>query len=242
MFLLLHDNWEIRGTEKKGKGVFAKRDIAAGTIIGDYLGMVVPGEDGHKYEDESNFYTMYLSEEASIIPDLTKEGIHFINHSCAPTCWMYVYEGHTLYVAIRKIFAGEEITVDYMLDPLDKTCSPCTDICHCGAVLCRNTMHAGKKLSDAWEGFSEKERKKATYTIGKQLERLPTYPNSIPDNPIYTLFGNGQKNAFVVDTKEMFSIGEVRELIRAKGICLQFPKMNCKVLGVIDDLIITRSI
>ena len=48
MFLLNTDYWEVKESEKKGRGVFVKKDITAGTVIGDYLGKIVSDDDETK--------------------------------------------------------------------------------------------------------------------------------------------------------------------------------------------------
>src|SRR5476651_958428 len=110
MFILPPEYLDVRKTEDRGNGVFAKKDIPAGTIIGDYLGKLIREEEEEKYEDEKCFYLMYYSNKASIFPDGKKPGIHLINHSCEPNTYMYTYQGRTLYFALRQIFAGEELT------------------------------------------------------------------------------------------------------------------------------------
>src|SRR3989344_4466444 len=48
MFLIKDDFWQIKKTKERGYGVFARKEIKAGTIIGDYLGKVIktdPGEE-----------------------------------------------------------------------------------------------------------------------------------------------------------------------------------------------------
>ena len=41
MFLIKDDFWQIKKTKERGYGVFARKEIKAGTIIGDYLGKVI---------------------------------------------------------------------------------------------------------------------------------------------------------------------------------------------------------
>jgi len=45
MFLISDDYWQIQKTKEKGYGVFAKKEIKKGTIIGDYLGKVIKTAD-----------------------------------------------------------------------------------------------------------------------------------------------------------------------------------------------------
>ena len=101
MILLASDYWEVRATPTKGQGLFAKKAIAKGTIIGDYLGIILHPRDA--IVDENNFYLMYYHDRAAIAPDLTKPGVHLLNHSCRPNSAFYIYKGHTLAFALRQI-------------------------------------------------------------------------------------------------------------------------------------------
>ncbi len=58
----------------------------------------------------------------------------YINHSCAPNCFSRVTRGHMLFLSLRDIAAGEEITLDYT--PSQHPGRPCT----CGAANCRGVM------------------------------------------------------------------------------------------------------
>lgn len=187
MFLLPSTYWHIRNTKEKGRGVFARKKIAVGTIIGDYLGKVIKTADYDLSKDAKGLYLMYLTDQASIYPDLKKPDIHLFNHACVPNCWMYIYRGHTLFFALGDIEVGEELTIAYLLSPKDG-CDPCTHSCVCKSKNCRGTMHLTKENYDRWQHFQNIQRKKtktAKFVFGKNLSRLATYPKNIPNNPIY---------------------------------------------------------
>jgi len=63
-------------------------------------------------------------------------GTHYINHSCRPNAFMQILYDHILFIALRDIKPGEEITIDYetTLHPDDKRCI-------CGARSCRGTIN-----------------------------------------------------------------------------------------------------
>lgn len=245
MFLLPKDSWEIKKTPKKGRGVFTTKDIQPGTVIGDYIGKVIPSKDEDKYDNGKHFYLMYYHDRAGIFPNPKKPGIHLLNHSCTPNSWMYTYKGHTLYFAIRRIFAGEELTVSYLLSPQDSDCNPCNHLCHCGNTLCSGTIHLTQKWYDAWLDLDEKEAKKTKnerVQFGKMLPLLSTYPDSIPDDPFYTLFGKAGKSPYIVSSKELPSLLKIRTFIRETGKIIEFPTLNLRVLGVLHGQIISESI
>ena len=92
-------------------------------------------------EKEDNFYLTYYHDLAVIVPDISKPGVHFLNHSCYPNAFIYIYRGHTLVFALRNILEGEEITISYLLAPKEKWCNPCLHICKCMSKNCTGTMH-----------------------------------------------------------------------------------------------------
>lgn len=244
MFLLPEGSFEIRDVPGLGRGVFATKEIEPGKVIGDYIGMVVHPKDEDKVEKGAHFYLMYYHDYASIYPDLRKPGIHLINHSCAPNSWMYTYRGHTLYFAIRRILKGEQITVSYQLSPLDKYCAPCTHLCTCGSVLCFQTMHMSDKRYNAWHNFQEAEEKKTARERIRYNEPLPvldSYPESIPDNPIYVLFGAQNHAPVKIMDKKVPDKMEIRKIIRETGRTIQFYKLNLKVHGVFEELLISEA-
>lgn len=188
MILLSSQYWTIKNTKEKGQGIFSKKKILAGTVIGDYLGKVIKTADYDLDLDKDGLYLMYLSDKASIYPDLSAPGPHLLNHSCNPNSWMYIYQGHTLFFAIKDILPKEEITISYLLSPNEGTCSPCTHTCKCNSKNCTSTMHLPKDKFDLWQSFQKKQSKqtkKARYFYGKNLSPLTSYPKTLPIDPIY---------------------------------------------------------
>lgn len=192
MILLSNDFWEAKETKRKGRGLFAKKEIPAGTVIGDYLGKVIRTADYDLDNDRQGLYLMYYSDEASIYPDLKKPSVHLLNHSCTPNCWIYTYRGHTLFFALKIIKPGEELTISYLLSPKE-TCKDCTHTCQCESLGCTGTMHLSKAKYDKWQRFQEKQLKKTRKTkvvFGKNLPKLTSYPKTVSDFSIYKEFLN----------------------------------------------------
>lgn len=190
MFLLKDDSWQIKTTKEKGVGVFTKKQIKAGTVIGDYLGKVIKTQEYDLERDKDGVFLMYYSDYASIYPNLKKPSIHLINHSCTPNCWIYIYKGHTLFFALRKIKPEEELTISYLLNPKDETCKPCTHTCKCNSKFCTGTMHMSHDKYEKWQKFQNEQMKKTKRPkaiFGKNLPKLASYPKIIPNNPIYAI-------------------------------------------------------
>lgn len=240
MILLPDNSFDIKNTKEKGRGLFATKDIDPGVVIGDYLGRVVKTAD-EDISEADGLYLMYYSDTASIYPtDLSSTGIHLLNHSCTPNCWIYVYKGHTLFFSLREIFKGEELTVSYLLSP-DEHCNPCKHICRCNSKLCTGTMHLSKEYFDKWRKFSdlqEKKTKRVPIRYGKELPKLDSYPKSIPDHPIYNMFANSEKPSLKLNNKKLPEISKIRKLIRETGLPLQIPALKTKIFGFQNNEII----
>jgi hypothetical protein len=190
MFLIKDDYWQVKKTREKGLGVFVKRKIKKGTIIGDYLGRVIKTAEYDLESDKKGLYLMYLTDEASVYPDLKNPGIHLLNHSCQPSCWIYIYKGHTLFFAIREIFPGEELTISYLLSPKDPVCEPCPHKCMCESKFCSGTMHLSKDKYERWQNFQNEKKSNTKITnavFGKKLPKLASYPKILNNDPIYSI-------------------------------------------------------
>lgn len=192
MILLPQDTWEIKDANTTGKGIFAKKVIDAGTVVGDYIGKVIRTIEYDPTTDADGLYLMYYHDKASIYPtDIKAAGAHLLNHSCEPNCWMYIYQGHTLFFALKQINADEQLTISYLLSPKDTTCNPCKHDCLCGQPACTGTMHMPKSKYEAWRKFSgivanKTKRKRIRY--GKVLPHLSDYPKRIGNLSKYNQF------------------------------------------------------
>jgi SET domain-containing protein len=59
-----------------------------------------------------------------------------VNHSCEPNLVSRIVRGHILYLALRDIQPGEELTIDYRFDKdVEKV------VCRCGSEKCRGTIN-----------------------------------------------------------------------------------------------------
>ncbi len=185
MILLPDEFWEIKSTKNKGRGIFARKNISEGTVIGDYVGKIMRPEEA--IVDENNLYLMYYHDRAVVSPDLENPGVHLLNNSCDPNSWIYIYKGHTLAFARRKIAKGEELTIPYLLPPVNQFCNPCLHVCRCGNLNCTGTMHTSKEKYDKWRKLTDKqsmETKRERIRYGKELKILSDYPKLISQSYI----------------------------------------------------------
>jgi hypothetical protein len=253
MFLIPKSDYKIRTLKKTGRGAFAARDIAAGTIIGDYLGTIIKSDSND--ENKTGLYDMRGGLTYDIFADPKKDGIHLINHSCANNCDMYPYKGHILYFAVRKIFKGEEITVNYGLGEADEKDIVCKQhACHCGSKICTGSMHESndnyEDWNDGWEKLLKREfgrwYTKTPGKYGTQLPRLAKYPAKIiidEKSPYeYNMFGAEGKSPAIYNDSAVPSLNELRKRIRETGRRPSFPKLHVALYGIRDGILIGERI
>jgi SET domain-containing protein len=150
MILLPSEFWEVKETKRKGKGVFAKKDIGKHKLVAQYIGKLVHIKDVdlEKYRE----YLMEYDDERAIVPDVTSIGAHLVNHSCNPNCWIYKYNRNVFLASMRDIAPGEEITIHYLLPPKGISCKDnCEHICNCGESDCTGTMHLSEEDYKTWQ-------------------------------------------------------------------------------------------
>lgn len=242
MFLIPQDIWEVRDTQNKGRGIFTKKDIPAGTIIGDYIGILTPASQVK--EPSHLFYEFYYNDDVSIIPDRNKVGVHLVNHSCMPNCDSYPYHGHTLIFTLRHIFPDEELSYSYLLEPSNTEKEACHHICHCGTPLCKGTMHTPEAFNIKWDTYVERAHKEYNevlpVSLGNELPLLDSYPHTLPDDTFYDIFASLTQPAFeIYDTS--FNAQKVRRALRDTGRCITIKPLNISVCAFMNNLVICRN-
>jgi hypothetical protein len=113
-----------------GRGVFARRKLKAGMVLGEIHGQIFPVEP----DDPS--YCMELPSGMVLEPAAP---LRFLNHSCDPNCELFYWfdedgslqEDRLWLQTIRSINAGDELLIDYCW-PADAAIP-----CRCGTAVCR---------------------------------------------------------------------------------------------------------
>lgn len=141
----------VKASTLHGNGVFAARDIPAGTRILEYAGRRITPEQAdalHPVNPDDPYHTFFFALSSGKIIDGGQRGndSRWINHCCAPNC-----EGHensegtrVAIVAMRDIAAGEELLYDYALVIDEEITAELKQNyrCLCGTATCRGTMIA----------------------------------------------------------------------------------------------------
>ncbi|HLY59710.1 MAG TPA: SET domain-containing protein-lysine N-methyltransferase [Terriglobia bacterium] len=115
-------------------GVYADADIPANRKVIEYTGEKIgPREAARRHK---TLYLFILDDYWNIDGSVGGSGAELINHSCQPNLVTRIIRGHILYMSLRPIHKGEELTVDYNYDETDETVR-----CGCGAPKCRGTIN-----------------------------------------------------------------------------------------------------
>lgn len=111
---------EVRKAGKKGRGVFARRDIAKGAEIEKAPVIVLPSEDVFGYTRTSHLAHYVFNWKKNTFAVALGYGSLY-NHSYRPNARYYIEDKDTqVYIAIADIKKGEEITINYNGKPNSK--------------------------------------------------------------------------------------------------------------------------
>ena len=101
--------------DKRGRGLYATRDIKEGTKIINYVGKIITNkevEESIKFDNKKPIYLFTLNKKYTLDGDFSWNTAGLINHSCNNNC---DYDGKGLKIwitAIRDIKEGEEFTLE----------------------------------------------------------------------------------------------------------------------------------
>ena len=102
--------------DRKGRGLYATKDIKEGTRIINYIGKIITKkqtEESEKFNNDKPIYLFNLNKRYDMDGDVSWNTARLINHSCSNNC-DYNGTGLKLWVtAIKDIKKSEELTADY---------------------------------------------------------------------------------------------------------------------------------
>lgn len=136
MKLNLASGLTIKPSPIHGKGCFATTSFTRRHKIAEYAGEKITNAEARRRSHRKTLRICEVNSRWSLDGSRGGNGTHYINHSCTPNAFMQILYDHILFIALRDIEAGEEITIDYetTLHPNDKKCI-------CGAPNCRGTIN-----------------------------------------------------------------------------------------------------
>ena len=120
-----------------GMGCFATRFFPKGKKIAEYTGeLISEREVARRVRNRRKHRICAIDQSRHLDGARGGNGTHYINHSCRPNSYMRLTSGHLLFMALRDIHPGEEITCDYI-----STHHPDTYRCRCKSEGCRGTIN-----------------------------------------------------------------------------------------------------
>jgi|SRR5215471_8023560 len=121
-------------------GVYAKERIPANRKVIEYTGERINRREAKRRGEGKVTYLFALDAYWTLDGAVGGSGAEIINHSCDPNLFSRIMKHHILYMSLRDIQPGEELTIDYHLD-----WTPPTTPCQCGTAKCRGTLELKRK-------------------------------------------------------------------------------------------------
>jgi uncharacterized protein len=121
-----------------GRGLFAIERIDAGEIVAVKGGHIVTTGQLQDLPDPLPNSEIQIADGLHLValsPEEYEPVMLFINHSCEPNVGL---AGNIVYVAMRDVAAGEELTIDYAL--FDDYDGQEIMSCHCNTASCRGVI------------------------------------------------------------------------------------------------------
>jgi SET domain-containing protein len=126
---------EIRKSRIHRYGVYAKTRIPANRKVIEYTGERLNRRQAQQRSNNRLTYLFSVDNYWALDGAVGGSGAEIINHSCDPNLVSRIFKGHVIYMSLRSIQPGEELTVDYNFSKNgDRT--PCS----CGSVKCRGIL------------------------------------------------------------------------------------------------------
>jgi uncharacterized protein len=131
---------EIRPSKIHRYGVFALERIPANRKVIEYTGKRLNRKQAKIRGDGDYTYLFAVDAYWTLDGAVGGSGAEIINHSCEPNLVSRIVKGHVLYMSLRPIRRGEELTVNYNFDK-DVRTFPCS----CGSPACGGAIGKTKK-------------------------------------------------------------------------------------------------
>jgi hypothetical protein len=152
----------VRHSGIAGRGLFASTAIAQEEIVCIKAGHLLTKTEFAQYAAVANDAELQIADGLFLAPVAEaqfEDLMMFLNHSCEPNVGI---QGQIVFVAMRDIAAGEELTLDYATIDHDSEPMPC----QCGAEFCRRLI-----TGQDWRK-PELQRKYGRYFAWYLLEKI----------------------------------------------------------------------
>lgn len=118
-------------------GVYADEPIPANRKIIEYTGELINRKETKRRAASTDLiYLFTVNSYWTKDGSAGGSGAEYVNHSCEPNVRAWICKDHILYMSMRAIKKGEELTIDYNFDKhVEKV------LCACGTKTCRGTIN-----------------------------------------------------------------------------------------------------
>jgi uncharacterized protein len=116
-------------------GVFALEDIPRHRRVMEYTGKRLTYGDAARINPPNDIYIAAMNSTWCVDGRSGGSGAQFINHSCQPNLAWRCIRGRLYLFSLRRVRAGEELTVTYRYAIKIRRIT-----CRCGARRCRGTL------------------------------------------------------------------------------------------------------
>jgi len=162
----------IRKSKIHRFGVYAEERIPANRKVIEYTGERLNRAETKRRGEGEYTYLFTLDKYWTLDGAFGGSGAEIINHSCEPNVVSRIMKGHIIYMSLRAIEPGEEITVDYNFEYVgDKTS------CACGASGCRSVM---ERMTPKLERELAKQKTSRTASPGRAGTGRPGPNGNLP--------------------------------------------------------------
>lgn len=130
---------EVRSSPIHGRGLFAREAIARNEVVAIKGGHIFDGRRLRELQSLLGAAEIQIADDLFIGPVTAEEregSMIFSNHSCDPNVGV---QGQIVFVAMRSVQPGEELTHDWAMTDCDDS-DDSSMACNCGAACCRRIV------------------------------------------------------------------------------------------------------
>jgi len=145
---------EVRLSPIHGNGIFAARDLPAGSRVIEYRGLRLTHAKVDKMyagnAETGHTFLFTLNDKYVIDGNQGGNAARWINHSCAPNCQAFLIEhpgrdrklDRVVIETLRDVKAGEELSYNYAITLAERHTPRLKKLwaCRCGAPDCTGTL------------------------------------------------------------------------------------------------------
>ena len=134
------------GRARTGLGLFATADIPSGKLLIEYTGTRIPTREAREIDRRrANKYLFEIDNRWTIDGKARTNIARYVNHSCDPNTEAESNRGRMMFRTVRKIAAGEEITLDYGEEHMELYFGPSGCRCDVCAAEKRKSKNAPRR-------------------------------------------------------------------------------------------------